>query len=268
MKTERFYQTCLKEELARRIKANSRYSLRSFAKYLDINPSTLSRVLSGEKRLGLELSKKIAARLDLSPKEAREFLFSIAEAYQDKSVKRKKSDVKELLKSKTMKTLERDLTPEVFKIISDWYHYAILQLAETENCKNDPAWLARKLNINEMEAKFAIDRLLELEMVEVRDGKLVRTVEKLNAGDPSLTTVAHRKRIKQIAEKSLASLENDPISKRNHTTMTMAIDPEQLPIAKEMIDRFMDELSSVLQTKKKNVYELQINLFPLERGTL
>jgi acyl-CoA thioesterase len=49
--------------------------------------------------------------------------------------------------------------------------------------------------------------------------------------------------------------------------MTMAIDPEQLPIAKEMIQEFMEKLSEVLQVKKTNVYELQINLFPLQRGS-
>lgn len=267
MRTDTYYQSCLKEELSLRIKKNPRYSLRAFAQFLDINPSTLSRVLKGEKRLSIDLSKKIAAKLELNPKELKKFIISIAESYEDSSVKRKKTDVKEILKKPKEKPVMRDLSLEVFKIISDWYHYAILQLAETGNCKSDHAWIARRFGINEMEAKFAVERLVELEMIAIENGNLIRTTEQLTDGDPTLTTSAHRKRIRQISEKSTFSLENDPISIRNHRTTTMAIDPELLPVAREMIQDFMDELGHVLQAKKKKVYELQINLFPLERSS-
>ena len=265
MKTERYYQICLKNELSSRLRSNPRYSLRAFAKSLDLDPSILSRILNGHKRPTPDLSNKILSKLGLNPKEAKNFLLSMAEAYEEDGVKRKKSEVKEILKRPRGKMPERDLGPEVFRYISDWYHYAILQLLQEDHFKYDTRWIARELGILEMEAKLAIDRMIELEMIAIQNGKLVRTAERLTTGDLSITTSALRKRIKQITEKSLHSLENDSIELRNHTTMTMAIDPEQIPLAKEMIQDFMDQLSSVLQTKKKNVYELQINLFPLQR---
>lgn len=267
MRTEHYYQKCLKEELNDRMKSNPRYSIRAFSRFLDINPSTLSRVLKGEKRLSIPLSKKILTKLELEPLLAKKFISSVAESYQNESVKRVTTEVKALLREPREKGREKDLTPDVFKIISDWYHYGILQLIETETAKTDVSWIARQLGLTELETELALNRLLELEMIVKENHKFKRTVLKVNAGDPALTTVAHKKRIRQVTEKSLQSLENDPIALRNHTTMTMAIDPEQLPLAKEMIDEFMDKLSAVLETKKKNVYELQINLFPLQRMT-
>lgn len=79
-----------------------------------------------------------------------------------------------------------------------------------------------------------------------------------------MTTAAHQKRIRQVTEKSVLSLVNHPIRLRNHTTATVAIDPARINLAKEMIRDFMDELCEVMQTKKKTVYELQINFFPLQ----
>lgn len=265
MKTERYFQTCLKQELAERLQKNSRYSLRSFARSLKLDPSTLSRILTGQKIPTPELSKKILKQLSLTPKEEKQFLLSMAQAYEEDGVQRKKPEVRAILKNPTHKIVERDLTPEIFRVISDWYHYAILQLIETEDCKSDIKWIARELDIQEIEVKLAIDRLLELEMIEVVNERFVRTAERLTTGDLTITTSALRKRIKQITEKSVYSLENTPIEKRNHTTMTMAIDPEQIPVAKEMIQEFMDQLCAALQTKKKKVYELQVNLFPIQR---
>lgn len=266
MKTERYYQTFLRSELAKRINANSRYSLRAFARYLGLDPSVLSRVLNGQKRLSPASSEKIIKKLDISPEEANNILHSMASAYQEDGVKRTQPKVKELLKGTSRKNPERDLTPEIFRIISDWYHYAILQLREESDFKNDNAWIARQLNISEIEAKLAIERMLKLELITDENGVLKRSSENLTAGDSGITSSAHRKRIKQITEKSIHSLENDDIKIRNHTTMTMAIDPELMPLAKEMIQDFMDQLSEKLQSKKKQVYELQINLFPIQRN--
>jgi uncharacterized protein (TIGR02147 family) len=156
--TERFYQTCMKDELARRLEKNSRYSLRAFAKFLDIDASVLSRLLTGQKRLTPMLSHKILAKLDLSPKEAKNFLSSVVEAYEEEGVQRKNPELKSMLKKTRSKSNDKDLTPEMFRIISDWYHYAILQLMQSPHFKFDFKWIAKELDIQEMEAKLAIER--------------------------------------------------------------------------------------------------------------
>ena len=49
-----------------------------------------------------------------------------------------------------------------FSVISEWYHYAILELTYVSGFKADYKWIARKLSITVEEAKVAIERLIRL----------------------------------------------------------------------------------------------------------
>jgi len=50
--------------------------------------------------------------------------------------------------------------------------------------------------------------------------------------------------------------------------MTMAVDPKKLPLAKQRIQEFNRELSSLLETgDRTQVYQFQSCLFPLEIKT-
>ena len=266
MENEYFYQTCLKQELERKLETNSRYSLRSFAKFIGIDSGTLSKVINGKKRITPNLSKKIIDKLELSPEDEKLFMNSVEDLYRDSDLIRKRPEVKKILESNTKSKPELSLEPEKFKMISDWYHYAILQLMREASFRYDYSWIAKELDINELEAKFAIERMIKLKILKVEGEKLIRKKPSLNAGDSKHTSSAHKKRIKQISKKSTISLEEDSIDIRNHTTITMAIDPSKIPLAKKMIDEFSDKLSEALETKAEKVYELQINLFPLQRS--
>ncbi len=266
MHKDRYYQTCLKDELSRRLQKNPRYSLRSFARSLQVDPASLSRILLNQKVPTPELSQKILKNISLSPAEQKQFLQSMAKAYEDHGVQRKKPEIKKILSDLNSHVPTHDFSADLFRVISDWYHYAILQLIQTEGSQMDAKWMARELNLQEIEVKLALSRLQELNLLEEKNGKWVRIPRSLVLEDKAITTPALRKRVKQVTEKSVSSLENDSIELRNHSTLTMAIDPAKIPLAKKMIEAFTLELANALQTKKKKVYELQINLFPLQRS--
>ncbi len=264
-----FYQRCLNEELAKRLEKNPNYSLRSFALSLQIDVGALSKILNGLKIPTPLMIRKIVQQLSLSTEQEKQLYLSVAQASKKSGLQRKHPEIRAMLTDTTehLNISEKDLTPEIFCIISDWYHYAILQLTETVGFKSDSKIIAAQLDVDESEVQMAIDRMLRLGFLRKENGTLVRSTVRLTTGDLAMTTLAFKKRIKQITEKSLHSLENDVISERNHTTMTMAIDPSKIPLAKDMIQEFMDKLSTALQCKKDHVYELQINLFPLQKKT-
>ena len=64
----------LQQELERRCQKNPRYSLRSFAKYLEIDPSALSKILNGKRPLGKRLIRRFAFKLALTQEETLKFL--------------------------------------------------------------------------------------------------------------------------------------------------------------------------------------------------
>lgn len=234
----------LESELSLRISKNARYSLRAFAKHLDISPSYLSRVLSGKRTLALDKAISICNRLDLDPKSRRELLSEIAQTDEVESSK---------------KLLEIDM----FNAISEWYHFGITQLINLKEFRYEPRWMASMLGISELEVKLAIDRLLRLNILKETKKSLKRaasTFETTTDIYSSGLRIFH----KQILEKAIESLDFDPINERDITSITMAIDEKNIPRAKSEIKKFRNKISKLLEDGvPTRVYNLGVHLIPL-----
>ncbi len=74
-----FHVKLLLREIEKRKEKNARYSLRGFAKFLGIAPSTLSRILTSGQELSVGATKKIMKKLQLTEHEKFLFIASVAE---------------------------------------------------------------------------------------------------------------------------------------------------------------------------------------------
>lgn len=257
-----FYQKRIREELQRRCDTNPRYSVRAFARALKLDAGALSRILSGKQVPSLKVAQKLLSVLDLSAEEKSSFLSSLAKKQKSRKLQRLSS----VFRNFTGSIQQKELSVDLYRIIADWYHMAILELTFTGDLPNDPKKIATKLGISVVEAKLAVQRLLELELLEEKNGVLKKTTEQLTSADKNLTTPALRKNQKQFLEKAIYSLEHDPIAERSVTSMTMAIDPEKLPVAREMIREFNRSLCEFLESgKRTQVYNLGVTLYPLQK---
>ena len=61
----------------------------------------------------------------------------------------------------------RQLAQDTANLISDWHHYAILELVHVRDFKPDSRWLARVLGISVDEVNVALQRLLRLGLLEM-----------------------------------------------------------------------------------------------------
>lgn len=77
----------IERELARRKKANPRYSMRALAKFLGIGSSTLSRILLDSQEVSGTLAEKIMSKINLSDEESVLLLASIAEDKRNRANK-------------------------------------------------------------------------------------------------------------------------------------------------------------------------------------
>jgi plasmid maintenance system antidote protein VapI len=68
--------TILNETFSEKKKRNPNYSLRAFARDLEISASNLSTILNGKKRLSSEQACRIAVRLQFSKEQFFEFVTS------------------------------------------------------------------------------------------------------------------------------------------------------------------------------------------------
>ncbi|MDD0854691.1 TIGR02147 family protein [Halobacteriovorax sp. GB3] len=238
------FKTYLQNELISRCDKNPSYSLRAFAKSLKIEPSALSQIIRGKRKLTKKMTLRLANELDIAPYKT--------SLYYEVSSK--------------PEAPFKELTLDLFEVLSDWYHFAILELMNVSSFSTDPAWIARTLGLTVSEVNISISRLQKLEMLKIdEDGKWHDlTGGKTNLGDPSLTNQAFKRYQRKILKLSEKSLEDTPIQYRDHSGTTMAIDSSKIPEAKELIKEFRRKMGKLLTGKNEDqVYQLQISLYPL-----
>lgn len=247
-------QTWLANLLETKTKKNPLFSLRAFARLVDVSPAVLSRILSGKRKLTFNLAVRIADALVLGPEE-REVLYSF---YLTHNTQNQKDEFKK----------EKELSIDCFNAMKEWYHYGITQLLYIENFREDHKWMAKMLSISELEVKLAVDRLIRLEILDRdEEGRLYRTATHLST-TTDIASAGIRHFQKQILEKSIYSLEHDDISERDITSITVAINEDKIKEAKAEIKKFRLRMSEFMgEGEKTRVYNLGIHLVPLSKSS-
>jgi hypothetical protein len=240
------------DELARRCRTNPHYSMRAFARSLRISHSLLSMIMARKRAISQAAAKKILAGLSVDPVLSQKILSRLA---NNKSGRAKSG----------AETSWHNVDLDLFTVICDWYHYAILTLLSLPKAEFDRNWIARRLNITVTEAKLAMDRLQRLGLVEEKNGRWIQAVAPLRT-DNTNSTAATRQFHKQLLQKALLSLEQDPFERRVFASMTMAVNKSCVPYARKRIDEMRDELTEELEAQSQtstDVYELLVQFFPL-----
>jgi len=243
------FRLALQQAFVERCRRNPSYSLRAFAKALGIGASPLSAILRGKRPLTSKMKKRLGLALGMSLEE-----------------------IKEIADSKMISQTEfQQITLDRYAIVSDWYHYAILELVRVQSFIPDLNYISKTLGISKTETQIAVERLQRVGLLEITEkGKWVDTTFEglaTNITD-DLSSQASRKLQRQVLEMSLKALEELPTSVRNHTSMTMAINPEDLDEAKKKIKKFRRELCLFFERNRKptQVYNLGISLYPITKS--
>jgi len=245
------YRQVLLSELATRKTANPRFSLRAFARVLDMSPALLSQLISGKKNLSKKQASKIASKLMLSPKEKLNLFFAINP---------------DLINEKNQKNSARILEEDQFALISEWYHYGILSLGDLPRNKANPKWIAKHLQIDEIDAIKAFDRLLRMELIEINSNGGFKQIKGPLDTLTDVPSPAIRKYHKQNLELAKEKIDTIDVHLREYCSMTMSIDKDDLHKAKKLIEEFRQKFCSELETQSKNsVYTISIQFFPISQ---
>lgn len=259
-----YYKMYLREELARRCQNNDNYSMRSFAKALNVDPAVLSRTLADKRALSLKVAERVAQSLNLSDEELEIFLESVAEDQKQRGLRK---NSRRLNGASAVADDENrgEIDAEIFRVIGDWYHYAIQQLTLIDGFRSEPKWIANKLGISILDTKLAIQRLIAVGLLERVNGTLRPIHAVLDTKDKSVSSPALRRHQKQMLQKAIYSLENHPLPIRSMSSLTLPIAADKVPIAKQMIQEFTENLRKVLTSgNKDSLYQLTVSFFPLE----
>jgi len=234
------------------------YSLRRFARKVDLPSAVVSEVLRGKRTLTRNLEEELITDLNIDSRLASKLILEIPE----KKRRRKRSEIT------ADETLPKNnyhlLQIAELSAVSDWWNFAILRAIETKKTQNaDIQALGKRLGLSKKTVSASIENLVRLGLLENIDG-ILRSTEKTLTTTFDIPSSAIRKNHLQGLELAQDALREIPVELRDYSAITVTFDPERLAVIKSKIENFRRELmNEMLSTPKKEVYRLQIQLFPL-----
>lgn len=260
------FREILRQELSSRRERNPGYSQRAFARDLGIRSNRLSEVLRGKQGLSLKSASLIAERLEY-PEDKKRLFCSLVQLENKRASKSEIEAAKKEIRIHEQSQEYHQIGIDTFKVISDWYHLAILELIKLSDFVRDPVWIARKLSISKDEAIEAVLRLKRVGMLEEREGTWVLPKRNNNLmGGISAESI--KKFHEQFLKKAIYSLHHDSLETREFRTTFISIKKESTAEAKRRVDEFWKTLDRDLgeDSGADSVYGLGIQFFNITNG--
>ncbi len=259
------YRSYLKAILAGRIRANRRYSLRAFARDLKMSASRVSQVLRGNQGFSEAAAEEVCHRLKLSEAEGKRFrLMVLASDARSKEIRRQALEDLEQLGTPSNDQLFRQLKEDSVAFLSDWHHFAMLELAQTRGARFEPGWFAARLSLPLERAQESLERLHQLGLLEERNGRPVPGGVNLTTSE-DLPSENLRRFQRQLLKKAEEALETQGVEERDYSNLVFALPADQVAHVKSMISRFRRNLAKYLNDNPPapaaEVYTLNLQLF-------
>lgn len=258
---QEFIRRSLRTYLADLQKKNSKYSLRALALKLELQATNLSAFLNGKRRLSKQ-SLEIVTRKIFSNPEERKYVLAKINAL---AVARRRT------KTEALSVLDDTsaLTEAEFLQLGDWYFYAIRTFLSLKSGPRTLDALAETLKLPLTKVHKALNTLLSLGLIQrAGDGTFFRTHKHIATPDTERRSpeihVLQRRIHHQHIERALVSLHNDDPSVRDITWVNIPSDPQKLPLAREIIRKFQDDMILLLETGETTTpYRLTVQLVPI-----
>ncbi len=259
------YRVTLRENFESRVNRNKSYSLRSFARDIEIPASRLSEILNNKRGTTVKNGLKIAKNLNLNKNETLKFILSI-EAIHSRSNQRKE-EAKLLLLKKSRELPSNYLNKEKFDVIASWYHYAILELLSLKESFTDSSSIAKRLGISKIQSSQALSRLEKLSLIKKTNKKYIPLTETSFTSEdiPSKALKLHHEENLKII---LNALYEQKVEDREISSTTIAINKSKIPEVKRIIREFKKKISAIADgsSDKDSVYLLGTQLVRLDKN--
>lgn len=235
------------------------YSMRAFARDLEVSPSSLNDFLKGRVGMSADRIERIATALRWSDKRKDHFHDLIVAKYE-KDVGAKHSAqtrIRSRLKDGTF-----GLSVEAFRAISDWYHLVILEICD---CKDgmDASIIARELSMGLPLIQKAVKRLAGLGLLEdtKRGLKPVESASHFGDDAPSDAIVSFHCQVMELAQKAL---NERPVGEREALSVIASFNKADISKMNDEIKKsVMSIINRYAQNSNRNhIHTIALQSFP------
>jgi uncharacterized protein (TIGR02147 family) len=250
--------------LAKKKAQNPSYSIRAWARQLGLKTQALLvNVLAGDRKLSVEFGNLIAMNLGLNGRELEYFkALVLSNLAQDQ-------DTKTMLEARLSELrpdqFRTNMSLSNFKIISEWFHFTILEQFSLREPSSSLEELETKLRgkVTKSEISQSIRLLTNLGYLVESDDKLRRSAENVvvRGEVPSLAIRKHHLGMLDLAK---SALEEQSIHEREFRSTKLCIREEDYEKAKGFIKDFHEKMQKLsVRGEAKHVYAFNSQLFKL-----
>jgi uncharacterized protein (TIGR02147 family) len=256
------YRQVLKDEYTARTHGKS-YSLRSFARDLDIDPAQMWRVLSFKQHLSPTRARHVATHL-FQDERRRDWFVALAEL-ELSSDPQLRAELEKKIHRLAPRSAPAPFDESKLQALADWRHVTLLALMGIDGFTEDHQAIATRLECSRDEVGKMVNRLIDAGLVN-RDpqGKLVKESKSLVSRSE---LPSHRLRLlhKQFIQKGMTSLDEQPLDRRHVVSKTLSFDAQAMPRFKALVRDFFRDVSDLAAgvEHKSTVYQLNLQMFDL-----
>ena len=253
----------VRSEFNLRKKRNSSYSVRAFARDLELSPSHLSEFLSGKSNLSHEKADFLAEKLKLKDEHKKHWCDLLMIHSRDK----KDRDAAAFRIQRRLESIQGAISEKVYRAISDWYYFAIL--AYFGGRPDFSIYeLSQRMHLSEELVENAIDTLIELQLLNPIDEGYEPTDDFSLVGN-TISSSAIRDSHKQILGKSIDALKKFDMDSRQSQSLFITVPQKQIKAFHEELKNAVLEVAAKFSQKNmpnKNfsVQTITLQTFPLE----
>ena len=165
--------------------------------------------------------------------------------------------------------LGENLSNDLFQAVADWYHFAILELAEVSGQTLTPRRIATRLAISPVEAELALARLKKLGFLELNTKtKFWKPAHDVSITKSGVPSEAIRKNHRQMLNIASAALDSVSVEMREFNSAIFALSPEQLPELRALLKtcrKSVATLAANSHSNSKRIFNLSMQLFPIDQ---
>ncbi len=219
--------------------SNSSYSKRAFAKRIGVSHGSLIEIMNGKRKVSKKMAMKLCEKICLNPKQVQLILDENSNVSNPQGV---------------------ELREDQFELISNWSHFAVLNLIKLKNEIHSLENFASRLSLPVKHVEKIMERLLRLKLIEKSSNRYIRTKHNIKTTD-DVRSISIKMSHKSMLEFAAKQVDDVPVEFRDMTSIILPTNTKKLNAAKKLIRQFHDKMETLLEDDvSTEVYSLNIQL--------
>lgn len=260
------FRAYLNSYFAAKKKSGRGFSTRRWCQDLGLkSSSTLNMILRGRRNPGPNIVDRLVQYFEFSAHQ-RDYFETLVKLEKSKDDSERKVRHFERLRSIHPRKDVHLIDFNLFSSISNWYCFAVREMVNSKDFREDPEWISKKLR-----GKVSAKKIQDAIRVMLASGFLERDSRGfLIQKDSQIGTLADisNEALKRFHEQmiglALESVRSAPIETRDISGSTFNIDPADLPALKAELRKVRQEIYRCFEKPQASTtYQLNFQLFPL-----